>query len=416
MKPAPSQKQLRFLSWETGVFFHFGIRTFHPGHRDWDGVEMDPAAFMPESLDCRQWLRAAKRIGAKYAILTAKHHDGFALWPSECTRYSVAASPWRGGRGDVVKEFTDACRAEGMAVGLYYSPAQWGSWAVKFEDARQYDDYFIRQITELLTRYGKIDYIWFDGCGSDGHEYDQKRIVNVIRSLQPDILIFDMWDPDTRWVGNEDGYAPMPNPYAVERAVLGEKKTIFAPAECDCKIREHWFWDRDEGTLKSAEELMGMYEMSVGRGSNLLLNVGPDRRGLVPEPDEKRLGELGALIQSRYGVPLGFDAPVRENENQYTIRYGALRTEDMGDHTRLPLCQSVIIEEDLSDGQNVKRFRVWAHLPSLVPISDRRVCVYEGETIGHKAICRFAPIRTPMLTLEIIESDSPAAIADFKAY
>ena len=416
MNLTPSQKQLRFLSWEVGMFFHFGIRTFNPGHRDWDGIEMDPSTFNPEFLDCRQWLRAAKRIGARYAILTTKHHDGFALWPSRFTRYSVAASPWKGGKGDVVKEFTDACREEGVAIGLYYSPAQWGSWAVKFEDEKQYDDYFISQITELLTGYGKIDYIWFDGCGSNGHEYDQKRIVSVIRSLQPDILIFDMWDPDTRWVGNEDGYAPVPNPYVVERAVLGETKTVFAPAECDCKLREHWFWDKDEATVKSLDELIGMYELSVGRGSNLLLNVGPDRRGLIPEPDEKRLNELGALISARYGCPLGFGAPVKENENQYSIQYGQLRADDMGDHTHLPLCESAVIEEDITGGQSVKRFRLWAHLPSLVPVSDRRVCVYEGETVGHKAICRFPSIRTPRLTLEILESDGPAAIKNFKAY
>ncbi|MBR5009551.1 MAG: alpha-L-fucosidase, partial [Clostridia bacterium] len=217
----PTSKQLEFLSWEVGMFFHFGIRTFFNGHRDWDGEEMSPDKFCPEYLDCRQWLKSAKLIGAKYAIMTAKHHDGFALWPTKLSPYSVAASPWKNGRGDVVKEFTDACRAEEIKCGLYYSPAQWGSHAVEFKDGREYDDYFIGQISELLSNYGKIDYIWFDGCGSNSHTYDQKRIVGEIRRLQPGILIFDMWDPDTRWVGNEDGYAPSPNLYEKEMNVLG---------------------------------------------------------------------------------------------------------------------------------------------------------------------------------------------------
>ncbi len=415
MKLIPSAKQLSFLSWEVGMFFHFGIRTFYPGHRDWDGAEMDPAAFCPSQLDCRQWLRAAKLIGAKYAIMTVKHHDGFALWPSRYTRYSVAASPWKGGRGDVVREFTDACRAEGIRVGLYYSPAQWGSSAVRFESGREYDDYFIGQISELLTDYGRIDYIWFDGCGSEGHAYDQKRIIAAIRSLQSEILVFDMWDPDTRWVGNEDGYAPLDNPYVSVKNVLGEAKEVFAPAECDCKLRQHWFYDRDEATLKSLDELIGMYELSVGRGSNLLLNVGPDERGLICELDRKRLSELGAEIERRYGCPQPFGEMKREGEKTWSIEYTSDFASRLGSLCALPEVSAAIISEDVARGQSVKRFALYAHLPSLDPVTDRRVCVWEGKTIGHKAICRFPAIRTPRLTLEILEADGEAAIRDMQA-
>ena len=416
MKQVPTNKQLDFLSWEVGMFFHFGIRTFYPGHRDWDGVEMAAEAFDPRELNCRQWLRAAKLIGAKYAIMTTKHHDGFALWPSKYTRYSVSASKWKNGRGDVVREFVDACRAEGLKAGLYYSPAQWGSSAVKFESAKEYDDYFIGQISELLTGYGKIDYLWFDGCGSEGHQYDQKRIVGEIRRLQPEILLFDMWDPDTRWVGNEDGYAPSPNPYAAVMNVLGEQKEVFAPAECDCKLREHWFYDRDEASIKSVDELIGMYEMSVGRGSNLLLNAGPDERGLICEMDEKRLGEFGAEIARRYGHALPFGEIMRCGENAYSIEYSPDTLSRIGDLSRLPEVQSVIVQENLQKGQSVKRFAIYAHLPSLDPISGRRVCVWEGQTIGHKAICRFPAIRTPRLDLEILECDGNAEITSIKGY
>ena len=204
LTPVPTPKQEEFQNWEFGVFFHFGIRTFYEGHRDWDGLPMPAEAFNPTDLDCRQWASVARQAGAKYAILVTKHHDGFANWPTKYSDYSVARTPWKGGRGDVVREFTEACRAEGLGVGLYYSPAQQGfrNWS-----PREYDDYFVNQITELLTNYGKIDYLWFDACGSGDHQYDTRRIVNVIRSLQPEILLFNMWDPDTRWVGNESGVA-----------------------------------------------------------------------------------------------------------------------------------------------------------------------------------------------------------------
>ncbi len=176
----PTKGQLAFLDWEFGLFFHFGIRTFHAGHSDWDGVYMDPAAFASQSLDCRQWAETAKRAGARYAIMTAKHHDGFALWNTSTTDYGVRNTPWRGGRGDAVRDFTDACREQGLKTGLYYSPAEFGS---REKSAKDYDDYFIAQITELLTRYGKIDYLWFDGCGADGHDFDKKRITDTIRRL-----------------------------------------------------------------------------------------------------------------------------------------------------------------------------------------------------------------------------------------
>ena len=214
MKLKPTEGQLKFLNWEFGLFFHFGIRSFYPGHVDWDGIEMSEEGFNPDSLDCEEWVKLARDVGATYAILTTKHHDGFSLWPSKYSKYGVADTPWKEGKGDVVREFTDACRKHGIKVGLYYSPAQWGSKSLKFENGKAYDDYFINQISELLSNYGKIDYLWFDGCGSEGHEFDKKRIVAEIFRLQPEILTFcdPEWVPCVRWVGNEDGYASLDNP------------------------------------------------------------------------------------------------------------------------------------------------------------------------------------------------------------
>ena len=417
MKYLPSKKQLRFLDWEVGMFFHFGIRSFNPGHRDWDGIEMPPETFNPTELNCDEWMKAAKTIGAKYAIMTCKHHDGFALWPSKYTPYSVAASPWKDGKGDMVKEFTDACRRNGMKVGLYYSPAQWGSWAVEFKDGKEYDDYFINQISELLTNYGKIDYLWFDGCGSAGHEYDQKRIIPILRSLQKDMLIFGMWDPDTRWVGNEDGYTCDPNPYVWTVNVLGEQKTMFIPAECDCKLRRTWFYDRNASTIKSVNELMGMYEYSVGRGSNLLLNVGPDDRGRIPEADMKRLTEFRAEIDRRYGCPVNFDPVAQENDNTFSVTLNAHNCTEIELDNYMEECTAAIISEDVTKGQKVTSFKLFAHAPSLPPARDFLVCVAQGGTIGHKRICRFPAIRACKFTLEVTtEKGAKAVIRDIKIY
>lgn len=204
------------------MFFHFGIRTFYEGHTDWDGLPMPVEGFNPTALDCENWICAAHEAGARYAILVCKHHDGFANWPSKYTDYSIKNTPYKNGRGDVVREFVDACRKYGLAVGLYYSPAQEG---YKEIDDSEYDEYFINQVSELLTDYGKIDYLWFDACGSENHEYDIKRIVGAIRKLQPEILLFNMWDPDTRWVGNESGIAPIDAKYVTNRVPFSEKTT-----------------------------------------------------------------------------------------------------------------------------------------------------------------------------------------------
>ena len=373
--PVPSAKQLAFMDWEVGVFFHFGIRTFYEGHADWDGKPMDPAAFCPAALDCGQWIRTAAAGGARYAVLTAKHHDGFALWPSACSGYSVKNTPWRDGRGDVVGEFVAACRAYGLKTGLYYSPAQFGSSKMKSEE---YDDYFINQITELLTHYGKIDYLWFDGCGCDGHSFDAARIVKAIRGLQPDILLFNMWDPDTRWVGNEDGVAPPDAGYAADGR--------FLPYECDCKIRPpHWFWsENDAHTLRPLSDLEGLYELSVGRGGNLLINIGPDRRGLLPEADAARFAAFGERIRNRFAHPLPADITLTDAAAE--ISAWPPLTAD-----------TLVLEEDLSRGQRIERFTV-----TFACGSDVRLC--EGSRVGHKRIVRFPAVTLgygPSIKIEV---------------
>ena len=416
------EKKLEFLDWEFGAFFHFGIRSFYPGHDDWDGKEMSMEAFNPRELNCESWLRTIKEAGATYAILTCKHHDGFALWPTKYSEYSVAGTPWKNGKGDVVREFTDACRKVGLKVGLYYSPAQWGKYAISFENAKAYDDYFINQIGELLTGYGKIDYLWFDGCGSEEHEFDKSRIVKAIGEMQPDILTFcdPEWTQGVRWVGNEDGYASLNNPLVVSRTHFSElakeeqilSEAMFLPAECDCKIRSLWFWDNNEDSLKTVDELFGMYESSVGRGSNFLLNIGPDNRGLLPEADTKRVLELGEKIRAAYGKPLGYSKPVKEG-NTYTVTHNEVGNSDWEHPSAEKLSNTLVISEDITEGQKITSFSVFAYLPNYRKV---KIQVFEGKTVGHKIFCKFAAIRASKFEIVINSSDGEHKIKDIKAY
>lgn len=390
----PTPQQLDFLDWEMGAFFHFGIRTFYEGHRDWDGKPMPLEGFNPTELDCERWIRAIAQAGMKYAILVCKHHDGFANWPSKYTEYGVQNTPWRGGKGDVVRDFVDACRKYDIKVGLYYSPAEVGYTQ---RTAREHDDYFIAQVGELLENYGKIDYLWFDGCGSEGHEYDKKRIVQAIRQRQSEILLFNMWDPDTRWIGNESGVADVSNSNLVTEldfSVLTEEQERlggehFLPAECDFMMRDrNWFYSEyDVHTVKSVGELIGLYEHSVGNGANFLVNIGPDRRGLLPDTDANRLMEFGAAIRARYASPLTAEA-AREGDI-VSLRFP---NETLVDH--------LVLSEDLTNGEQITAFRVLIknrtmHAPAVVHI---------GSAVGHKRIVGFPCIRAAEVRVEITGS------------
>ena len=408
-RPTPSTRQLEFQDWEFGLFLHFGIRTFHEGHRDWDGKPMFPSAFNPTELDCGQWAAIAKEAGVRYMVLVAKHHDGFANWPSKFTDFSVAASPWKNGTGDVVAEFVAACRQHGLKTGLYYSPAD-----VKcpvYSDPKAYDDYFIHQISEILTPYGEIDMLWFDGCGSENHAYDWTRIIREVRQIQPKILIFNMGDPDYRWGGNEAGLAPYPYSNVVDavdfsvqtaaKESLAEKKWL--PVECDLMMRDHnWFYeDADAYTAKSPEELLGIYYASVGRGANMILNIGPDRRGLLPEPDARNLLAFGAELRSRFAQPHADIKQFTREGNEWLCRF---ETPVLLNH--------VILQEDLSRGESVRRFEIWIESY----MGKNPVLVYEGRNLGHKAICSFPLLRTKSLRIAVTEADGPVMLRDIQLF
>jgi len=381
------KEQLEFLNWEWGVFFHFGIRTFNEGHVDWDMQPMALSSFNPTDFDCDEWIEAVRDAGAKYAVLVCKHHDGFANWPSAYTEYSVKNTPWKKGMGDVVREYVDACRKYGIRVGLYYSPAQFGSAQM---DGKEYDDYFIHQIRELLTDYGKIDYLWFDGCGSEDHQYDTARIVKEIRKCQPEILLFNMWDPDTRWVGNEAGVAHSPNRLvvgAVDFSINKEaqdafEESWFLPVECDCRMRlDNWFFsEKDAHTVKTLDELMGLYYYSVGRGANLLINIGPDRRGRLPEEDRQAL--------------LAFGAKIREEFSEFVPCTVAAMGKKLTLEMPAQLINHAVLTEECTE-EEIECFEIRAYpYPYGAPVT-----VYRGTTIGHKAICPFPAIRTKKMEI-----------------
>lgn len=411
----PTARHLEYLDWELGLFLHFGIRSFYEGHRDWDNRPMDPAAYNPVLLDCDQWMAIAKEAGVKYAVLTAKHHDGFANWPSKYTDYSIKSTPFRGGEGDVVREYVDAARRHGILPGLYYSPAQWGGAGGEMSSAKDYDDYFINQISELLTGYGDLHVLWFDGCGSAGHTYDWPRILAEIRRLQPNMLLAHLGDPDIRWIGNEVGIAPEPVwnpmrgvPCQKPELIVDNERPRFLPAECDFMMRDHaWFFEQgDRFTAKSPEELLGIYDLSVGRGANMLVNIGPDRTGLLPEPDASNLVAFGRRLRERFAHPLARTADFQPLDGEPDAR--------LWKPEQPLLTNCVVLQEDMTRGQRIERFAIRAepyHIGGTEPVT-----LYEGKNPGHKAVCHFPLARVAKICVEVTSAQGEWAWRSIEAH
>jgi alpha-L-fucosidase len=339
--PLPTPEQLAWQKMEMTMFCHFGVNTFTD--REWGDGKESESLFHPTDLDCRQWARVARDAGFKLMILTAKHHDGFCLWPTGQTGHSVKNSPWKDGGGDVVRDFVGACRGEGLKVGLYLSP--WDRHEASY-GTEAYNDFFCRQLTELLTGYGTVDEVWFDGACGEGPNgkkqvYDWPRFFALIRRLQPKALIAIM-GPDIRWVGNESGFAR-----EGESSVrVQDGKRVWYPAECDVSIRPGWFYHaKQDSQVKTIGHLMDIYFKSVGRNSVLLLNVPPDRRGRFADPDVKRLHEFGETVRGLYT-----DAVARG-----TLSDGSVSVCEFGGDRTVTL---VDVGEDLSQGERVRAYRV----------------------------------------------------------
>ncbi len=388
------------------MFLHFGVNTY--ADLEWSDGTLDPAIFNPVHLDCSQWVAVAKEMGARYMVLTAKHHDGFCLWQTDTTGYSVKSSPWKGGKGDVVREFVDACKNAGMAHGLYLSP--WDRHEPCYKDKDAYDKFYEKQLTELCTWYDtEYTELWFDGAGSHGREYDWKNIIGVCKRHQPQAVIFNMGEPDIRWAGNEAGLAPYPLWNVIPRDQYGGLKEgkpgyFWLPAECDKPVRyQTWFYNtKNEMCINSQEELVKVYLWSVGRGANLLLNLAPGRDGLIPAVDRNAARELGSAVETLFSFPLAAMAP------------------DGGDCTSVELAVSegapvpvnyVEIEEDIAFGQRVRSYTIQGRAGN-----DEWKTITAGTSIGHKKIDIFKPVKVNTLRFVVNDAFAPPVIKTFSAY
>ncbi|MCF7707867.1 MAG: alpha-L-fucosidase [Verrucomicrobia bacterium] len=319
VRPLPKPRQLDWHERGRYMFLHFTVNTFTD--MEWGNGKEDPQVFNPTSLDARQWVKTAKDTGFEMVILTCKHHDGFCLWPSKYTDHTVAGSPWKNGEGDVVREVSDACREFGIDFGVYLSP--WDRHEPCYGDSPKYNQFYRNQLTELLTNYGEISMVWFDGACGEGPNgkrqvYDWDSYFALVRKHQPGAVIFSDAGPGVRWVGNEAGYAGDPNwaMYDIRNIEIGGGRrdqmthgningNKWVPAECDVSIRPGWFYHKSEDDeVKSLEKLFDIYLNSTGNNSCLNLNVPPDRRGLLHENDVQRLREFSDYLNTAFNPNL----------------------------------------------------------------------------------------------------------------
>ena len=427
----PSSKQLAWQQMEFTAFLHFGINTFTDN--EWGNGTDSPTLFNPTELDCEQWVRTLKDAGFKMAILTAKHHDGFCLWQTATTEYSVKNSPWRDGKGDVVRELSEACKKYGLKFGVYLSP--WDRNAPSYGDSPAYNRLFIAQLSELLTLYGRVDEVWFDGACAEGKNgkrqvYDWEAILNTIHTLQPDAVTAIMGD-DIRWVGNEGGlgratewsvtpFTPQSYSHSQEanlelgieemskdlgsRELIARAKQLYwYPSEVDVSIRPGWFyhaWQDDQ--VRSLANLVDIYFSSVGCNSVLLLNIPPDRRGLIHEIDAKRLREFADYIERMYAQNYIADSRKiwhsEEGESrEFSVERGAV-------------VNTLLIAEDITQGQRVENFKVEAL------INGKWHYLTEGTTIGYKRLLRFSDCSPSKIRVTITATRATAQLCDIGLY
>lgn len=427
----PTPQQLEWQQMEFTAFLHFGMNTFTGN--EWGNGKDSPELFNPTELDCEQWVKALKEGGFKMALLTAKHHDGFCLWPTATTEYSVKNSPWKDGKGDVVRELRNACEKYGMKFGVYLSP--WDRNAESYGDSPAYNKFFIAQLTELLSNYGEVHEVWFDGACAEGpngkkQEYDWTAILATIRELQPKAVTAIMGD-DVRWVGNEGGLGRetewsasvfAPGSYTHKKAAndslglnemskdLGSRELVaraqeayWYPSEVDVSIRPGWFYhDYQDSQVRSLANLVNIYYRSVGCNSVLLLNIPPDRRGLLHEVDVQRIKELSDYISKTFA------------ENQ-VVNSNSLWKAEAGatmEYALKPgaMVNTFLIQEDIAQGQRVEDF--------LVEIYSNGAWQYaaEGTTIGYKRLLRFSDCQPEKIRVTIRGTRAVANISNVGMY
>lgn len=427
----PTQQQYEWQQQELTAFIHFGMNTFTG--REWGDGSENPALFNPTDFDADQWISSLQEAGFKMIILTAKHHDGFCLWPTRTTMHSVASSPWRNGQGDVVREVKEACDRKDMKFGVYLSP--WDRNAESYGDSPRYNTFFVEQLTELLTNYGEVHEIWFDGANGEGpngkvQEYDWTRFYHVIDSLQPNAVKAIMGD-DVRWVGNESGLGretewsvtplqpDINEATAIEnrrleitptaddlgsRDLIERSQTLYwYPSEVDVSIRPGWFYHPEEDyQVKTLAQLVDIYFQSVGMNSVLLLNIPPDTRGRLHEADVERLRQFGSYIENTFdkGKLMDGDIPWKARSGK-SREYNVIPDETIN---------TVMLQEDIRKGQRVGKFMVEGF------IDNKWVKLTEGTTIGYKRLLRFRNTSPSRLRVTINETRDIANIKKVDAF
>lgn len=455
LPPLPSANQIAWHEMEMNAFIHFTTNTFTGLEWGMGGESM--GIFYPTTPDVNQWIKTLKETGFKGVILTCKHHDGFCLWPSKYTEHSIKNSPYKNGQGDLVKEVSDACRQQGVKFGIYCSP--WDRNNENYGNSK-YITYYRNQLKELFTNYGPIFEMWFDGAnGGSGFYgganetrkidrqvyYDWPGTIKMVRSIQPNVVFFSDAGPDIRWVGNEEGRVgetnwDIINPDTLYAGKSGIEKllntgsedgTHWIPAEVDVSIRPGWFYHSHEDSLvKSSQRLFEIYLSSVGRGSNLLLNVPPDRRGQFNENDLKALKGFKELLDNVFKTNLAANAKVttssyRGNSSMYNgeraidsdketywatndgIRSGSIEI-DLG---QKHMVKYVLLQEYIKLGQRVKNFNIEVNNEA-----NQWVKAAEGTTIGYKRILKLAPVMTDKIRINILDAKASLVISNIEVY
>ena len=432
----PTPQQLAWQDSEMGMFCHFGLNTFTTN--EWGKGDDSPKIFNPVDFDARQWAETAKKAGCKYLMLTAKHHDGFCLWQTETTDYSVKSSPWRDGKGDVVRECAEACREFGIKFGVYLSP-----WDMheKTYGTPAYNDYFCNQLTELLTNYGEISEVWFDGAkgaNARAFEYDWSRYYSLIRTLQPKANIA-VCGPDIRWVGNEGGktrkseFSVVPSYLRLSETVsknsqhnendaknlkrltssdedLGSRSLLkecpdlcWYPAEVDVSIRKGWFYSKNENkTVKGVNKLFKIYLNSVGNNCTLLLNVPPTDKGVIHRKDARVLKSLGSKIDEMYAYPIIVERLGRLQEDDGYIDF---------EFDSVKQLKYVVISEDIRFSQRVEAFDIYIKKPN-----GKYIKVYSSTVIGSKKIAKIKNKKCIGARFVIRQSRSTPVISEIGFY
>jgi alpha-L-fucosidase len=450
----PTEQQLKWHEMEFYAFVHFNMNTFT--NKEWGYGNESPALFNPTNLDCHQWAKVCKDAGLKGIILTAKHHDGFCLWPSEYTKHSVKYSPWENGQGDVVKELSEACKEYGLKMGLYLSP-----WDRNHPDygKPEYITYYRNQLRELLSNYGDLFEVWFDGAnggtgwygGADEERkidnrtyYDWENTMKIVRELQPGACMFSDAGPDVRWVGNEQGWAGETNWCTLNRedfapGVVSDLKFLqngqedgshWVPAEVDVSIRPGWFYHTSEDDkVKPLDKLVDIYYNSVGRNASLLLNFPVDTSGQINPFDVKRVQQLSEVIKADFAenLVLGSQATttnVRGKSAKYKAALAidgnketywatddgvtsATLTIDFGKPTSF---NRFLVQEFIRLGQRVQKFSIEAEA------SEGWKEIASGTTIGYKRILRFPDVTTSKLRLNILAAKGSPMISEVGVY